>query len=310
MYDSQSKGITYTAGFFMMICFTVAAVVLATAINSPIWSAMTGLPMDQMEKGMIDPANSNAIKVMQIITAIVGFFLPAVVTAFLLNHRPFRLLGFSLKIKWPQVLLVIFIMSMALLVSGALSYFNNLIPLSDYYRDLFDSYERLYQQQVEAIVTLNNPTQFLIALFIMAFLPALCEEALFRGGLQNLLTRSTRSPWPSIIVVSIIFSAVHFSWYGFLSRFFLGIVLGAIFHYSGRLWLSIIAHFFNNALAITLLYIAKMEGKSFKDAMNEGGDTYWGIFALPVLIVLIMWFSKLSKKYNAKPHDIESQYQS
>jgi hypothetical protein len=85
------------------------------------------------------------------------------------------------------------------------------------------------------------------------------------------------------------------------------VVLGAIFHYSGRLWLSIIAHFLNNALAITLLYVGKMQGKSFKDSMNEGGDTYWGIVALPVLIVLIMWFAKLGKKYNSKPHEVESR---
>jgi membrane protease YdiL (CAAX protease family) len=154
--------------------------------------------------------------------------------------------------------------------------------------------EDAYQKQVEAIVTLNNPIEFISALFIMAFLPALCEEALFRGGLQNFLTRSTRIPWLSILVVSIIFSAVHFSWYGFLSRFFLGIVLGLVFHYSGRLWLSIIAHFFNNALAITLLYIAKQEGKPMQEAMNEGADTLWGLVALPVLIVLFMWFRKIS----------------
>ena len=306
MYDSYSKGISYTAGFFMMICFTIAAVVLAGIISIPVWTAMTGQSFEQMEKGMSNPQFSDAVKVMQIITAVVGFLLPAIVTAYVINNRPFKLLGFSSGIRAPQVILVVFIMAIALLVSGALSYFNDLIPVSDYYRKLFDDYENAYQKQVEAIVTLESPMDFVIALFIMAFLPALCEEALFRGGLQNLLTRSTRLPWLSIVIVSIIFSAVHFSWYGFLSRFFLGIVLGAIFHYSGRLWLCIIAHFFNNALAITILYIGKMQGKSFNDAMNEGGDTYWGIVALPVLIVLIMWFAKLCSKYNNPQTDRSS----
>jgi hypothetical protein len=56
------------------------------------------------------------------------------------------------------------------------------------------------------------------------------------------------------------------------------------------------AHFLNNALAITFLFVAKQQGKSITDAMNEGADTFWGIVALPVLIVLIMWFRKLSMK--------------
>jgi len=44
-------------------------------------------------------------------------------------------------------------------------------------------------------------------------------------------------------VTSIIFSIIHLSFYGFLVRFALGIVLGFIFYYSGSLWLSILFHF-------------------------------------------------------------------
>lgn len=300
MYDSDSKGISYTAGFFMTISFTIAAIILAGAISIPIWTAMTGRPFGEMEKGLSNPAYGNAVKLIQIVTAVVGFLLPAIFTAWLMSRRPFKLLGFTRSIHAREVILVIFLMASAMLVSGALSYFNDLIPISKDWRVTFDEMENAYQQQVQAIVSLNNPLEFIIALFIMAFLPALCEESLFRGGLQNFLTRSTRIPWVSILVVSIIFSAVHFSWYGFLSRFFLGVVLGLVYHYSGRIWLSIIAHFFNNALAITLLYIAKQKGKPLQEAMNEGADTYWGIVALPVLIVLFMWFRKVTAGKAAK----------
>ena len=128
----------------------------------------------------------------------------------------------------------------------------------------------------------------------MAFLPALCEEALFRGGLQNFLTRGTAMPWMSIIVVSILFSLAHFSFYGFLSRFFLGIVLGALFHYSGKLWLSILAHFINNALAITVLYISIQQGKPLEEAMKQDATSFWGILAVPVVIILFIIFKTTS----------------
>ncbi len=304
MYDSNSKGISFFAGFFMLISFTIAAIILAGALSLPVWESMTGRPFEEMEKGLSNPAYSDAVKMIQVITAVIGFLLPALVTAFLMNNKPMRLLGFTSGFSIKQVILVLFIMCIALVVSGSLSYFNSAIPIPDSWRITFDEWESAYEKQIEAIVTLDNPGQFIIALFIMAFLPALCEEALFRGGLQNFLTKATRLPWLSIIIVSLIFSAVHFSWYGFLSRFFLGIVLGVLFQYSGKLWLSIIAHFFNNALAITLLYIAKQNGKTFEEAMNEGVETYWGIVALPVLIVLLIWFRNISKKRIPPEHPI------
>src|SRR5437762_10982818 len=139
-----------------------------------------------------------------------------------------------------------------------------MIPITESLKLKFTKMEADYNKQVEAIIGLNNAGEYILALIIMAFLPALCEETLFRGGLQNFLTRSTKMPWLSIIIVSLIFSAAHFSYYGFLSRVFLGIVLGLLYQYSGRIWLNIIAHFFNNAFALTAVYIYKMQGKPLK----------------------------------------------
>src|SRR5437762_10427942 len=129
-----------------------------------------------------------------------------------------------------------------------------MIPITESLKLKFTKMEADYNKQVEAIIGLNNAGEYILALIIMAFLPALCEETLFRGGLQNFLTRSTRNPWLSILIVSILFSAVHFSFYGFLPRVFLGIVLGLIYYYTGSLWLSILAHFANNAIAVSQFY--------------------------------------------------------
>ena len=132
----------------------------------------------------------------------------------------------------------------------------------------------------------------------MAFLPAFVKKHYFRGGLQNFLTRSTKMPWFSIIVVSIIFSAVHLSYYGFLSRFFLGIVLGVLYHYSGKIWLNILGHFLNNAIAITVIYILTLQGKPLKDVINDNSENFWGIILLPFVIWLLYKFWTVSKKNN------------
>jgi membrane protease YdiL (CAAX protease family) len=296
MYDKDSKGISFKAGFFMLIAFTVAGVFIASLISIPVWQVMTGIDITKMEKAMSDPANADAVKVIQCITAVIGFLLPSIVTAWMLNRKPMKLMGFSYNINWKQAGIVCAIMFAALFVSGFFAYINDHLPISESLRATFDRLEREYNKQVEAILSFKNTGDYLIALFIMAFLPAVCEEALFRGGLQNYLTRWSRNPWLSIIIVSILFSAAHFSFYGFLSRVFLGIMLGLIYQYSGRLWLSILAHFFNNAFAITVIYVIKQQGKPLKEAIAETNSTWVGIFALPIVIALLIFFKKIANK--------------
>ncbi len=296
MYDKDSKGISWTAGFFMLIAFAVAANVLAFIISKPIWFAMTGIDFSKMLEASADPANRDAARVVQCISAVVGLLLPALVTAFVLNRKPARLLGFSQRINGKQAGLVCAIMLSAMFALGFFSYVNNHIPISESLKQQFDKMETENIRQTEAILGLNNIQDYLISLFIIGFLPALCEEALFRGGLQNFLTRSTMKPWLSIIVVSILFSALHFSFYGFLPRLFLGVMLGALYHYSGSIWLSIIAHFFNNALVVTVVYIQKQQGTSIPEAMGQGNSSWLGVFALPVVIALLMVFKKITVK--------------
>ena len=296
MYDSNSKGISYTAGFFILIGFTIAAFLAAGLISIPIWSGMTGKSITEMEENLTNPAYSNAIKVIQSISTVIGFLPPVIFTAMLLSRKPMKLLGFTGRISGNQLGLVFLIVIVSLIVSGSLAYMNEWLPISEKLRTFFDKWEKEYNDQVEVIIGLNNITDYFIALLLMAFLPALCEEALFRGGLQNLLTRSTKKPWLSVIIVSFIFSIVHFSFYGFLPRFFLGLMLGLLFQLSGRLWLSILAHFLNNAAAVTVIYIYKLQGKSIKEAIAESDGSWWGILALPLVIILFTWLYRFSIK--------------
>jgi uncharacterized protein len=57
-----------------------------------------------------------------------------------------------------------------------------------------------------------------------------------------------------IIVTGILFSAFHFQFAGFLPRLALGIILGALYWYSGSLWTSILFHFLFNSLQTILAF--------------------------------------------------------
>ena len=62
---------------------------------------------------------------------------------------------------------------------------------------------------------MRSPAEFIFSLLVMALFPALFEETLFRGGLQQILVAWFKKPLLAITITSIIFSAVHFSYYGF-----------------------------------------------------------------------------------------------
>jgi uncharacterized protein len=293
-YTEDSKGISWGAGFFMLVSFAVAGFLFASFIGIYIWTTMTGQPVNKMDELLLDKENANALRVMQLVTAIMIFLLPALVAAHMMSRKPLRLLGFKGGISIKQIGLVLGIMLVALFVSAFLSYINDLIPISAAMRTRFELLEKEYYQEMEVILGLNNFSEYLIALLLIAFIPAVCEEALFRGGLQQFLTKATGSFWLAVIVVSVIFSAAHFSYFGFLSRLFLGILLGLIYHYSGRLWLCIIGHFINNAIVVTVLYYYKRQGKSIEEVIQQSESTWLGVFAVPILIGLIYLFYEVS----------------
>ncbi len=297
MYDNDSKGISYTAGFFMLIAFVIAGMMFTQVLMGPIWTGLTGKSISVLQEGLMGPEDATALKLIQSLSAILGFMVPTFVTAFVLHRRPAKLLGFDpqgMQVK--QLGLVVLIIGTALFVSTSFSYLTQLIPISPSSKAYFEKLEENYNRQVGIIINLKTVWDYILALVIMALLPAFCEEVLFRGGFQNFLTRGINQPWVAIIIVSALFSVMHLSYYGFLSRFALGIVLGALYYYSGTIWWSIAAHFIYNALAITMLYAYTLQGKPLKEAMDENVESFWGILALVPLIGLFIIFKNTTAK--------------
>lgn len=294
MYDSNSKGISYTAGFFILIALAIAGIVIGTLLSIPIWTSMTGKSIMNMKDELGNPAYSNAFKLMQSVSTLFGFLVPAIVTAALLNRKPYSLLGFTKGVRWKQIGLVFAIMFLALFISTSFGYFNQHIPVSPSWKIRFQKLEDEYNSQVQAIMQLKTFGDYLLGLLIMGLLPALCEETLFRGGLQNFLTRSTQKPWLAILIVSVLFSAVHFSFYGFLPRMLLGVALGLIYYYTGSLWLSILAHFFNNAIAVSQFYFSNASLKQMAQENPPLPLVYLGLIAIPFAVALLVLLKKIS----------------
>lgn len=104
-----------------------------------------------------------------------------------------------------------------------------------------------------------NASAYFLNLFMIAVLPALGEEFLFRGVIQKVLFQWTRKIHISIFIAAVIFSAIHLQFYGFLPRLVLGIYFGYLFFWSKNIWLAVWAHFLNNAIAVSLIFLSTSE---------------------------------------------------
>lgn len=288
----------------MLIGLAILGLVIASVIGGGVLLASSGGNVESMKDALNDPKNANMLRIIQTGSVILGMIIPALITAYILDRKPLQLLGFRKDVDVSQIILVVAIMFTSLFVAGGLGYLNKDIAQVFGIGNWAEQLEKSYNEQAALMLDTKGTGGFLVSLFVMGLLPAISEEMLFRGGLQNYLTRATKNPWLSIVVVSILFSIVHFSVYGFLVRIFLGIVLGYIFYATGNLWLSITAHFFNNALIVSSIFFMTNQGKSMKEAMSkEVSATYWGFLALPVVIWLFSVLIKNSRKEQSLNHN-------
>ena len=102
----------------------------------------------------------------------------------------------------------------------------------------------------------NSPARFWVGVLVIAVVPAISEELVFRGVIQKNLVRWF-SPHLGVWLGAAIFSAIHLQFFGFVPRFVLGLVLGYLYLWSGNIWVSIAAHFMQNAFQLLLLFLAQ-----------------------------------------------------
>jgi membrane protease YdiL (CAAX protease family) len=221
--------------------------------------------------------------------------LPAIAFAFITNRSSFQFIGFNKLVSGKQVFLIIVIIFMALIVSGALSELNERIPISKEAAKYFQSLEDEYNKEMAAIANMKSSGDYILSLLLLGFLPALFEEMFFRGCLQQVMIGLAKNTFTAIFITSALFSAIHFSYYGFLPRLFLGLILGYIFYYSKNIWQSILAHFLINAFALTEMYSESLSGKPVVDSAEDHFPFYYGVIGIIAVIFLLRMFKKESQ---------------
>ena len=246
-----------------------------------------------------DPINLNLIKMVQIISSVGMFVIPALVYAKLQNRD---WLGYLKIIPVPTylALLTIVIMFAASPALDYTMYLNKGMKLPSFLKEVeawMLQQELKMELMTKKLIVMNSIPGLFVNLLMLAIIPAFGEELIFRGGFQPIFTRWFRNYHVAIWLTAIIFSSIHFQFYGFLPRMFLGALFGYLFVWSGSLWLPILGHFLNNALAVFTAYWYQQQGLSI-DKMFESEPSSPALISISLIIfiVSIRYFYRYTQK--------------
>jgi membrane protease YdiL (CAAX protease family) len=159
------------------------------------------------------------------------------------------------------------------------------------------SMEDRLKQLTELFSSYGSFGEMLLALIIIGVFPAVGEELVFRGLLQNKLQRATHNAHLAIWISAIIFGAFHMQFFGVVPRILLGALFGYIYLYSGNIWYPILAHFVNNGLAVIIMYIGPRYIDDFDaNEVDSAVPLYASMVGLFACLIFFRYFMSQMKE--------------
>ena len=180
-------------------------------------------------------------------------FIPTLLLVRLVTFEPAK----HFRVKVPDIRLIgltligIFSLQQVLQI---IIVFQDKIPLPRSIERLIEPLKEAIEELMKTIVGATTIPELLFVVLIVALIPAICEEFLFRGLVQPLFEKSYGS-WKGIVITGTIFGLYHLNPFELIPLAMLGIYLGFLTMRAGSIWVSVVAHFFNNALACVALYL-------------------------------------------------------
>lgn len=294
MDNSKNKGILTNLGgwsqFFFLFFLTFSGLMLTSFV---ILLTMTP---DQMMN------SANSMRLAMAIQTIFLFVVPALFFAYLCQEVPKDYLKIETSTNYTLLFFAILFIIVAQPLINSISYYNQQLILPESMASL-EQWMRATEDS--ALKSLNilfaDKTIFglIFNLLVLAIVAGLGEELFFRGCIQQIMKKIFVNRHAAIWITAIIFSAVHFQFYGFIPRVLLGALLGYLFMWSGNIWIPVIIHTLHNAINVVLTYL--YYGSSEYEQMEnmEFGQNALIIvisFALSVVTLFMIYRSRIISK--------------
>lgn len=252
-----------------------------------------GLPLltdVSLVNNLSDPAIFPALRLMQIMQALGMLIFPSLYCLYL-NQGDLRKLDVLKRPKRQPVLLSIAVFMVALPFINFIADWNAHLELPGAFGQWASDKEAHLTELTSGFLKMPHMGWLALNLFMVALLPALGEELLFRGVLQPAVSRWSGNIHVGVWVAAFLFSAIHMQFFGFVPRLLMGALLGYLLLWSGNLWYPIVAHFCNNAMAIVFSYM-EQQGMAAGTQTGDFGiaDPLLASFSLVFVLMLLYLF--------------------
>jgi membrane protease YdiL (CAAX protease family) len=262
---------------------------------------------------LTDPSSSASngdlffLRYMVIIQDLAIFIIPSLIILFLLkpaDQKGIRVLSVP---QSTDIILVIILALFILPVTEFTGMLNSGIHLPQWMSGVEQWMLRKEDQAdglIDKLIVSDSLGMMWFNILMIAVLPAIGEELVFRGVIQKILSRVFRSGHIAVWITAIVFSAIHLQFLGFIPRLILGLLFGYLFLWGGTLWLPIIAHFINNAIPVIGTHV-----HAFDKIVTSPGLPLWR-HALNLLIPLVVCITILlhfRNKFKRRISDVTDQ---
>ncbi|MDR3046225.1 MAG: CPBP family intramembrane metalloprotease [Bacteroidales bacterium] len=232
--------------------------------------------------------NIHYLRFTQIVGTIGMFLIPALLFSYFVDNKFFT---FSLSHRFPPKKMAAIVLLLSIFIIPLIAYigvWNEKITLPESMTTLEQHLKVMEEQARLMLAKMTGDYSYsslFINLFIMALLPAIAEEFLFRGTLQPLINSKIKNHHLSIWISAIVFSIIHFQFYGFFPRMLLGAYLGYLAVWGGSLWLPILAHFLHNCLSVVMDFSLMRSGIDTEMMPEEFTATLLPMAILSLIVV-------------------------
>lgn len=260
MYKFQPlfKDTTLGFQFFLFLGLLIFGLLIGMLTGLVILRLTEGISLSEQANLLNDATNLRPARILQISSQIGLFLFPPFMLAWAVNATPLPFLGFRSIAKPTMLFPALLLMFASLPFIHMLSDLNHAINLPSWL-DALEQWMLLKESQAEEMTQLflkvDTTSGLLINLFMIALLPALGEELVFRSVIQPYMMKFLKNKHLGIIITALIFSIIHMQFYGLLPRFALGLFLGYFYYWSGSIFVPMLMHLVNNASAVIAFYL-------------------------------------------------------
>jgi len=296
---------------FLSLCLVMATVFIGFAVVGPLLglavasSFYDGNLATDLLDGAGQPGYFTAVMVVQGIATFVGLMVFPVLHITQLEHKPLQPF-FPVQPKLGQVLLGVTLLGLAFVIAmSPVVEWNSQIHFPAALKE-FEAWAREKEEMAakltETLTQFESAGQMLTALLVIAILPAIGEELVFRGMIQREFWRATKNVHVAIWTSAFLFSAIHLQFFGFIPRLLLGALFGYLYYWSNNLLVPMFAHFFNNGFAVVAMYLNQQNVTDLNVEDNTSAPWPYVAIALAATVGLLYF---VWKHYRENPPAVE-----